>query len=51
MVELYELLHAASNVRKNIFQTEKFDEITLFLSIVYSFVKFKVSSTFMVYWL
>ena len=42
MVKLFETLHTVSNVKINIFQTKIFNEITLLLFIIYSFIKFKV---------
>ena len=41
MVKLFETLHTVSNVRINIFQIKIFNEITLFLFIIYSFIKFE----------
>ena len=41
-VKLLEILHTVSNVKKNVLQIKIFEEITLFLFIIYSFVKFKV---------
>ena len=40
--EIFETLHAFSKVKMNIFQMKIFNEITLLLFIIYSFIKFKV---------
>ena len=42
MVKVFETLQTVSNVKMNLFQMEIFDEITLLLFIIYSFIKFKV---------
>ena len=42
MVKVFETLQTASNVKMNTFQMKKFNEITLLLFIIYSFIKFKV---------
>ena len=42
MMKLFEALHTVSNVKINIFQKQNFNEITLLLFIIYSFIKFKV---------
>ena len=42
MVKVFETLQTVSNVKINIFQMKIFDEITLFLCIIYSCIKFKV---------
>ena len=43
MVKVFETLQTVSNVKMNIFQVKIFNEITLLLFIIYSFIKFKVS--------
>ena len=43
MVKVFETLQTVSNVKMNVFQMKIFNEITLLLFIIYSFVKFKVS--------
>ena len=42
MVKVFETLQTVSNVKMNIFQMKIFNEITLLLLIMYSFIKFKV---------
>ena len=42
MVKLFETLQTVSNVKMNICQINIFNEITLLLFIIYSFIKFKV---------
>ena len=42
MVKVFETLHTFSNMKINIFQMKIFNEITLLLFIIYSFIKFKV---------
>ena len=42
MVKVFETLHTVSNVKKTIFQMKIFNEITLLLFIINSFIKFKV---------
>ena len=42
MVKLFETLQTVSNVKMNVFHMEIFNEITLFLFKIYSFIKFKV---------
>ena len=42
MVKVFETLQTVSNVKMNIFQMKIFNEITLLLFIIYSFIKFKV---------
>ena len=42
MVKLFETLQTISNMKMNIFQIKIFNEITLLLLIIYSFIKFKV---------
>ena len=42
MVKLFETLQTISNMKMNIFQIKIFDEITLLLFMIYSFIKFKV---------
>ena len=42
MVKVFETLQTVSNVKMTIFQMKIFNEITLLLFIIYSFVKFKV---------
>ena len=42
MVKVFETLQTVSNVKMNIFQIQIFNEITLLLFIIYSFIKFKV---------
>ena len=42
MVKLFEILHTVSNVKINIFQIKIFNEITLLLLLIYSFIKFKL---------
>ena len=42
MVKLFETLQTISNTKMNIFQIKTFNEITLFLLMIYSFIKFKV---------
>ena len=42
MEKVFETLQTVSNVKMNIFQMKIFNEITLLLSIIYSFNKFKV---------
>ena len=42
MVKVFETLQTLLNVKINIFQMKIFNEITLFLFIIYSFIKFKV---------
>ena len=45
MVKLLQTLHTLSNVKKNIFQIKIFEDITLFLFVIYSFVNSKVLSS------
>ena len=45
MVKILELLHTVSDVKNNIFQTKRFEEITFFPFMIYSFIKFKVLSS------
>ena len=42
MVKLFETLQTISNMKMNIFQIKIFNEITLLLFMIYSFIKFKV---------
>ena len=42
MLKLIETLHIVSSVKKNIFQVKIFEEIALFLFVIYSFIKFKL---------
>ena len=42
MVKEFKTLQTISNVKMNIFQMKIFNEITLLLFIIYSFIKFKV---------
>ena len=42
MVKLFETLQTISNIKMNIFQRKIFNEITLLLFMIYSFIKFKV---------
>ena len=42
MVKLFETLQTVSNVKMNICQIKIFNEITLLLFLIYSFIKFKV---------
>ena len=42
MVKLFETLQTVSNMKINIFQIKIFNEITLLLFMIYSFIKFKV---------
>ena len=42
MVKLFETLQTISNMIMNIFQIKIFNEITLLLFMIYSFIKFKV---------
>ena len=42
MVKLFETLQSISNMKMNIFQIKIFNEITLLLFMIYSFIKFKV---------
>ena len=42
MVKLFETLQTVSNIKMNIFQINIFNEITLLLFIIFSFIKFKV---------
>ena len=42
MVKLFETLQTISNMKMNIFQQKIFNEITLQLFMIYSFIKFKV---------
>ena len=42
MVKVFETLQTISNVKINIFQIKIFNEITLLLFIICSFIKFKV---------
>ena len=42
MVRVFITLQTVSNVKINIFQMKIFNEITLLLFIIYSFIKFKV---------
>ena len=41
MVKVFETSQTVSNVKMNIFQMEIFDKITLYLFIIYSFIKLK----------
>ena len=40
MVKVFETLQTVSNVKMNIFQMKKFNEINLLLFIIYSFINF-----------
>ena len=42
MVKVFDTLHTSSNVKMNIFQMKIFNENTLLLFIIYSFIKFNV---------
>ena len=42
MVKVSETLQTVSNMKVNIFQVKLFNEITLLLFVIYSFIKFKV---------
>ena len=42
MVKVFETLQTVSNVKMNICQIKIFNEITLLLFLIYSFIKFKV---------
>ena len=42
MVKVFETLQTFSNVKMNIFHMKIFNEITLLLFVIYSFIKFKV---------
>ena len=42
MVKLFETLQTISNMKMNIFQIKLFNEITLLLFMIYSFIKYKV---------
>ena len=42
MVKVFETLQTISNMKMNIFQIKIFNEITLLLFMIYSFIKFKV---------
>ena len=42
MVKLFETLQIISNMKMNIFQVKLFNEITLLLFMIYSFIKFKI---------
>ena len=42
MVKVFETSQTVSNMKMNIFQMKIFDNITLYLFIIYSFIKFKV---------
>ena len=42
MVKLFETLQTISNMKMNIFQIKIFNETTLLLLIIYSFIKFKI---------
>ena len=42
IVKVFETLQTFSNVKMNIFHMKIFNEITLLLSVIYSFIKFKV---------
>ena len=42
MVKVFETLRTVSNVEMNIFEIQIFNEITLLLFRIYSFIKFKV---------
>ena len=46
MVKLFETLQSVSNMKMNIFQMKIFNEITLFLFIIHSFIRFKVLVSF-----
>ena len=46
MVKVFETLETVSNVKMNIFQMKIFCEISLFLFIICSFIKFKVIVSF-----
>ena len=41
MGNFFEILQTVSNVKMNIFQMKKFNEITLLFISIYSFIKFK----------
>ena len=42
MVKVFETLHTVSHIKMTIFQMKIFNEITLLLFIINSFIKFKV---------
>ena len=42
MVKVFETLQTVSNVKMNIFHMKIFNEITLLVFVIYSFIKFKV---------
>ena len=46
IVKLFETLHTVSDVKINIFQIKTFNEITLVVFIIYSFIKFKFLLSF-----